>query len=944
MKNKNFAHLHLHTDASIRDGLGTVPRMIGTAKKMGFRQIAMTDHGTLANAITFSMEANFQGIKPLIGLEGYIEFDGAIGHITLLADGMSGWNSLLSLNNLAHKSEFRQPAFRIDELKKYNSGLICLTGCVASPFHQLSYDEAYRLGISLKKTFGYRLFAELMFVGDGLSFERSSKLASRLGLKKVLTNDVHFPVEGDGKIHPLLVQMKSGFSYDSSQLYLKSVDELKAAAVSNGIKPDEADKMLFRAGAIARRLGAVKLNHEPSLPKVSSGMGELYETLRKCPRFSLATRTSYGERLDYELDIVKRMKYEDYFLILDDILHQAKKDGVKIGPGRGSGAGSLILYILGITDVDPIKHGLKFERFLNPDREGMPDVDVDIDSENRQKVLDYASEKYRAVPIATYSRYSHKSLVRDLGKMFRVEKELINKAAEGGANSDEFKEIIKKHGPKFLASYESFLGQMRHKGKHAGGIIITDTPVPVERISDGLAAAWTEGKRNELSYAGIVKFDLLGLSVLSALRRLEEETELFPPPPVDFAPEFELFRNGDLSGIFQFAGSDGIRNLTMELAPTKFEELVAINALYRPGAIDSGSMEKYPKWKKSPRAVPEYIAEILEPTYGAIIYQEQVMEIFQVTVGGSLAQADEARRIITKSKPDDPKWVEEISLLRDTFINEAEERHGLSIKDSIDLWDELETHSRYSFNKAHSTAYAMLSWQCAWWKYNFPAKFYAAILNTDQAQEQTYIIDAVKSGIKIGPPHVNLSTNEWTSKGDRISMPLSAIKFLGQSGVEALVAEREAAPDGKFSSIEHFMEKVPKKFVRARARAGLFSLGGFKGLWEDLPEDEDLMKILALKEMPLTGKKRERQLKYLGFIVPDKKMLYDFKTHRAAGMTVGIINSIDHRESKWGLYTVYRLSPNGVFWSRKVRDLEKGQIVAVNVSEKNGRAKRIKIL
>ncbi len=810
MKDVDFAHLHLHTDASLRDGLGTVPRMMRAAKGLGFTKIAMTDHGTLANAITFSIEAKALGIKPLMGLEGYVAFDGQIGHITLLADGMAGWNSLLRLNNLAHAGTYRQPAFDIDQLLMNTDGLVCLTGCIASPLQQLSFKEAQRLAYTLKDYFGHRLFAECMFVGDSLGWERPLRLASSVGLKPVITNDVHFPYQGDAGIHPILTQMKSGFKYDSSQLFMKSASQLAGNAKRHGLDESEVYDMLQRAGNIARLLKPVDLRGEPTLPMMGGDKYKVYKLAEESPRFyHTESDTEYANRFHYELDIIDSMGYLDYFIILHDLIRVAREKGVRVGPGRGSGCGSLILYLLEITDVDPIKYGLQFERFLNPEREGMPDVNVDLDSENRDKVLRYAAAEYGAVPIATYSHYSHKSLTRDLGKMFRIDRDVVAKVADGGVSVGEFAAIIDEH-PQFIQAYEAFMGQIRHKGKHAGGIIITDTPVPIERIGDSLGAAWSEGKKNELSYAGIVKFDLLGLTVLSALRRLEEEFKTSPDEPYPDAPEFELFRSGDLSGIFQFAGSEGIRQLTMELQPTKFEELIAINALWRPGAIDAGSTAKYPTWKVTPRKVHPYIADILEETYGAIVYQEQVMEIFRRTVDGTLGDADSARRVITKSKPDDEAWVLKMEYTRARFIGGAHTNHGIGYSEALALWEELATHSNYSFNKAHSTAYAMISWECAWWKFHYPAHFYAAMLNVDSANEQTYIIDAVKYGIIIKPPHVNKSNDEWKAiDKTRISMPLSAIKFMGQRGVEVLMQTREIL-GGEFKSVDDFMKSVPK--------------------------------------------------------------------------------------------------------------------------------------
>jgi DNA polymerase-3 subunit alpha len=939
-----FTHLHVHTDASLRDGLGEVNRLMTHAKSLGFSHLAMTDHGTLANAVTFGIEAKLAGIKPVYGLEGYVEFDGVIGHITLLADGPKGWSSLLALNNLAHESTYRQPAFQIDDLVKHQAGLICMTGCIASPFHQLPYGDAYRLGNKLRGVFGGRLFAELMFVGDSIAWERPLRLASALGLSPVITNDVHFPFKEDGDIHPVLTRMKSGFDYDSTQLYLKAPQEILDAALVYELNEDDVKEMMLRTTRIAERLGAINLASEPRLPSVESTFEDFTEEAANTARGKLLlVLPEYYDRFRYEMGIIQSMGYVDYFIILKDIIDEARRQSVRVGPGRGSGAGSLVLYLMGITDVDPIAHNLQFERFLNPERKGMPDVDVDIESERRDLVLEYAADKYGAVPIATYSRYSHKSLVRDLGKMFRVDKDLIDKAADGGQNSDAFKEIVDDY-PKLEACYDAFMNQIRHKGKHAGGVIITDTPVPIERMGGTLGAAWSEGRKNELSYAGIVKFDLLGLSALSALRRLEEEFGYTADQPSDGAEEFSVFQEGDLAGVFQFAGSDGIRQLTIRLQPETLEDLIAINALYRPGAIDAGSTELYPDWKEKPRKVPAYIEDILEPTYGAIVYQEQFMEIFARTVNGSLAEADLARRIITKSKPGDRVWLAKKDKLEREFLTGAI-GHGLSHREAAQLWRELETHSRYSFNRSHSAAYAMIAWQCAWWKYHHPAHFYAAFLNTDKQEEQTYIIEALKKGIRIGPPHVNRSGRDWVATGKKLlSMPLSSVKFMGSSGVDALLAEREA--NGKFNSTEEFMKRVPKRFVRARAREGLWQLGGFSTL--DKPDEPDeIAELLGLKETPQKVSRQKTQLKYLGFIVPTRKMLEEYEKLEAVGWTCGIINSMDSRSSKHGPYKVYRLSPNGVFWTRDkhaMTDLDKGMSVGALISEKNGRLKKLQIL
>lgn len=938
---QHFTHLHVHTDASLRDGMGTPRSLLERAKGMGFRAVAMTDHGTLANAVTFTIEARSLGLKPIMGMEGYIAFDGELGHITLLAHGDRGWHSLVQLNNIAQRSHHRSPAFTVDELTSHADGLICLTGCVSSPFQRLSLKDAYRLGIRLKGAFRDRLFAELMFVGDTVAWERPIRLAEMLGIRRVITNDVHFPTRDVAHVHPVLTLMKSGFSYDSQELYLKSADEIKRAALRHGLLDTDVREMMDRTYDISRIIRAVDLAASPALPWLGKG-GSLRDLVWSLPtRCRSRDREAYVDRLEYELRVIEAMGYEDYFLILEDIVSWARSQGIRVGPGRGSGASSLVLYAMRVTDVNPLEHGLQFERFLNPMRTGMPDVDIDFDSERRDEVLEYAHRKYGAIPIATYARYSHKSLTRDLGRYYKIDQAVVDRAADEGPNGDTFTAIALAE-PEFATAYEAFVGQIRHKGKHAGGIIITDVDVPLERVGDVVAAGWSEGGRNELSYAGIVKFDLLGLTVLSALNRLERLTGHKPVPPHLDSRPMELFKGGHLAGVFQFAGSDGIRNLTMDLKPTTLDDLTAINALYRPGAIDAGSMEKFVDWRrgKDREPIPHHVQDVLEDTYGAIVYQEQMMEIYRRTVDGTMAEADDARRLITKPKPDDPRWVEKFAALRDKFIHGATTRWMMSDEDAASLWHKIETHTRYSFNKSHATAYAMIAWECAWYKYYHPHHFYATMLNVDPGNQQDYIMEAIRwAGIVIEPPHVNQSGLEWTGnvEANALYMPLSSIKYMGTTGARAIVDERERA--GPYESANDFMERVPKRLVRSRAREGLLMTYGFTGLIADMSPVEKGYEILELTSEPTDTKWTKRQLKYLGFIIPNRRLIEQFETHTALGYTCGIVASSEKRVSKYGEYRVYRLSPNGTFWSRRWMDIEDGEAIGVIISDKNGKAK-----
>lgn len=1080
--------LHLHTDASLKDGLGSLDRMIERAKSIGVMQMAITDHGSLANAVAFSIQAKAAGIKPILGTEGYIAVDGKIGHITILASGQDGWLNLVHLNNAAHASEFRTPAFTVDQLEHYNKGLIILTGCVASPLNEMSEHDALVLGARLKGTFQDRLFAEVMFVADQDTWSRPLLLAKKLALKTVLTNDTHFAYQTDAQFHPMLTQMRAGFSYNSAQLWLKSGRELLARirAMDRAIEFNTALSWITNGNELGQRIEEVNLARNPSLPVVSRDADkELLRLVQKGfaekKAMFVESERVYRERAIEELDVIKTMGYSSYFLILVDLLTHAKESGVRVGAGRGSGAGSLVLWLIGITQIDPIRYDLSFDRFLNRHRRGMPDVDVDLDSENRDSVLEYARGKYGALPIATYSRYSHKSLVHDLARAMRIPSETEEELADSGQDSAIFSQVCEEF-PGFEGAYDAMIGQIRHKGKHAGGVIISDVVVPIERVAkDVLSVAWTEGAENQLSYAGLVKFDLLGLSALSTLRRLEEKYKIKAPAPYEDPDPFHIFRSGDLAGIFQFSGSAGIRNLTVAVQPDSLDDLTAINALFRPGALDAGTALKYPEYKREPRKVPEIFELILRSTYGIIVYQEQMMAIIQQAIGGTLAEADLARRVITKGgkKTDDPKHIAELNALRDAFVAGCIAQ-GLTKTEAVDWWGELETHGRYSFNRclsgetvmddgrtlsewyddfkggdetlpsvdeesgeiyanriidvynngmqltytitlengrsiratkehkfltpngwypvralrpgdsiafvaspnsvkfdpvhgyskiesirpfkieqtfdvemeadhnfiiangiishnSHSTAYSWIAYEMAWWKYYYRADFLAAMLNTDPANSQTYISDALNSGIAIVPPRVQFSGVEWEAVDGVIYIPLSAIKFMGADAAQSIVNSRKAA-GGRYSTIQDFMDRNPKKIVRGRARQGLWYLGGFEGV-DGSFDDLQLGKKIAERKVSYVAAQRE----FLGFVIPNRALVDLMTKYSAKGWVCGIIASAVQKISRWGKYTSYRTAEGGFFWSRENHDLEKGWIVAAHVNERN-RADTIEII
>lgn len=924
----NFAHLHVHTDAS-NDGIGTVYNLVAMAKKLGFEALAMTDHGTVANAISFTDTCKRNKIKPILGLEAYVEYNGVVGHLTLLADGTEGFKNIIRLNNLGQARKGKSPAFTIEQLITHNEDIIVLTGCQNSPLQKLPLGEAIMLGSKLKLVFGDRLYSEAMFISD-TSFDghwkRALTLAEALELPIVITNDCHFPLEEDARVHQFYASMALGFSYYDKELWLKSDADIFNFA-SKWIEPSLIREGLDNAAMLAEKIRPANVRNDSSiaLPKFDDPIGKLKRLLQKeWDRGDFPKK--YANRLRYELSVIEKMNFGPYFLILNDIIWEARQLGIKKGPGRGSGVGSLVLYILGITDVDPIKYGLQFERFLHEKRKGFPDVDLDFDAERRGEILEYAKEKWGAFPIASYSRYKHRSLIADLARQSKIPSDLAMQMSELGVESKAFRQVCKTF-PMFESAYNLLLGQIRHKSKHAGGVVICrDVEImPLERVGDDLAVAWAEGHANDLSYAGYVKFDLLGLSALSILARLEKKHK---ETPKDDPNVYKLFHAGCTDGIFQFTGSDGIRDLTIKMRPNSIEDLAAISALYRPGPLRSGNTQKFLEWKKNPRKIHPLIDDILKNTYGAIIYQEQVMAIVAAVLGGDMVAGDQARILLSKAsnKWDDPHWMADLKKFEERFIIGCV-KNGIPEEIARPLWSELKEHAGYSFNKSHSIAYAYISYEMAFYKFFFPGSFYAELLNVDTQHVQEYMLALTIEGFSLNPPKINTSTDEYTSKGKGVFMPLGSVKYLGQSGVDAIL---EARKDGPFVSMEDFVKRVPKRKVNKRARQGLFSLGAFS----EIPLEPSKLEIDDTTPVFSSSKKTSIEQEYLGVVLPDAELVKRIQKYKKEGILAGIVVEVTRKRSAFGPYISYKLSPEGTFWERTNEEhFEKGDFVKALVSK-----------
>lgn len=917
-----YTPLHVHSDASL-DGAGTVQSLVAEAKRLDFKHLALTDHGTLANAVAFWSACQDAEIKPILGMEAYLMWEAKRYHITLLSLNEDGFNNLIALDSDAHTNNYSggYPLVTMDSLNLYHNNLYALTGCASSAMFHDDEMEAMKYVGQLVDIFNRsHVGLETMFVGTHNTWSRPIEFSTRLGLPIIVTNDTHYPCREQFHAHQTICKARRGFTYDSQHLWLKSEFELE----SEGIKyVDQATVIhgLQNSFSLGEFVQPWDMKAAPTLPHIPDVEEKLSGALRHALKLDVLVK---GERelrlarLRREFRILHDKQFLDYIYILWDIVLWAKAQGIVVGPGRGSGGGSYVLYLLGITSIDPIQYGLLFERFINPSRADYPDVDVDFESDRRHEVTEYASQRWGTIPIATYSCYSHKSAIHDIARVLVIPKDLEDAAADSPMDSDKFRDFINDK-PNGLVTYNTMLGQIRHRGKHAAGVIIPNRPVPIERSGEELVAAWAEGMNTkDLSKVGIVKYDILGLTALSQLKVMRKLTGKVAPDRFTDPEVFELFCQGDVAGIFQWSGSDGIRELTRRIAPRSFYDLTTCNALYRPGALDAGTAELYPQFMKKPRLLHPKIDRILENTYGVICYQEQVMAVVAEVFGddvasGGLVSADNARRLLSKAAVGDKKWEDEVGMLQRDFIRKGT-KSGFDLPLLNTLWSEIYTHSGYSYNLSHATAYTSISYKMAWYKvYHRPA-FTVAVLQYDKVNAQTYIVDAVQHGLEIAMPDVNHSTLEYNLKGNIIYLPLSDINYLGEKGATWLVQDVE--DNGPYTTYKDFNDRVPKRTCNNRARQMMERIGAFDGL-----DGFAIDAIDKYDEIPLTNEYTS-QAEVLGYIVPSQKLiaqmhhLANLPTKKGWTRFAGFIAETKNKKSGHGPYTVYTLSPSGSFWVR----------------------------
>ena len=876
----SFTHLHVHTQFSLLDGAARIPDLVARAKSMGQTSLAITDHGVMYGVVDFYRACKKEGIKPIIGMETYVaprsmrdregSQDREYAHLILLCKNETGYKNLMILSSEAFLHGFYyRPRIDYDLLSQHCEGLVCLSACLAGDIPQAllanNYDLALTHARRLQGMFGEDFYIELQNHGIPEQIQvlpGLRKIAAEIGAKTVATNDVHYVSPDDAEAQDVLLCIQTQRFVDEpdrmrmegEQFYLKSETEMRLAlpedaeAIAN--TADVVDKCNFEIQFGIRRMPAF------TAPEGHDNISYLRALCdegmaKKLPDADAEARA----RLEYELGIIVQMGFVDYFLIVWDFIHYAKMHGIMVGPGRGSGAGSLAAYCLDITDVDPLKYNLLFERFLNPERISMPDFDIDFCYERRQEVIDYVAAKYGAghvSQIITFGTMAARAVIRDVGRVLRVPYADVDKLSK--MVPFELNMTLERAltiSPDLKAQYQSdettkkiidlslrLEGLPRHSSTHAAGVVISSVPitdvVPLQ-VNDSVIT--TQFPMTTLEELGLLKMDFLGLRTLTVIRDtlgfIEESGRTVPDldrVPFTDAKVYQMIAAGDTDGVFQLE-SGGMRQFLQQLKPDCFEDLIAGISLYRPGPMES--IPRYVKGKHNPDSVV-YSHPLLEPilctTYGCMVYQEQVMEIVRALAGYSYGRSDLVRRAMSKKKHD------VMAKEREYFVHGTDGVVG-AVKNGVPeavanhIFDEMMDFASYAFNKSHAAAYAVLAYRTAYLKYYYPVEFLTALINSFLGSVDTvasYVYSARNHGIKVLPPDVNFSRARFAPENGAIRFGLAAVRNVGGAVMEAMVKER--ALNGTFSSFFDFCDRVDglnKRMLEALISAGCFdSMGG----------------------------------------------------------------------------------------------------------------------
>ncbi|MDR2085360.1 MAG: DNA polymerase III subunit alpha [Bacteroidales bacterium] len=872
----NFVHLHVHTQYSILDGLSNINKLVAKAKALGMPAIAITDHGNMYGTMSFFNAAKKEGIKPIIGCEAYIaensRFDkGNVDsersrgfHCVLLAKNLIGYKNLCKLNSIGFKEGFYYNS-RIDKevLEKYSEGIIVSSACLAGEipyFIRNNMLERAEEAINwFKRVFKDDFYFELM--DHGIPDQKKvnvvlAELSKKHNVKLIATNDVHYIEKEDRTAHDIYICISTASDYDdpkrlrySGHEYLKTYEEMSMLF-------PEYPEALANTLEIADKIEEYSIKKDQVILPVfptEDNMSEM-EYLKKLTyngaekKFGEIT-DEIKERLDYELSVIEKMGFPGYFLIVQDFINKTREMGVLVGPGRGSAAGSAVAYSIGITDVDPIKYNLLFERFLNPERISMPDIDVDFDDEGREKVLNYVIEKYgqdHVSQIVTIGSMASKLALKDVARVFKMpipDADKLTKMIPDRAGSipeaismnKDLKEIAEK-GPELAQKVIKYAieleGSIRQTGVHACGVIIgpedLTNHIPLATAKDSKMMV-TQFEGSQVESAGMLKMDFLGLRTLSIIRdaveNIRQTTGIeinIDDLPIDDELTFKLFQNGNTVGIFQFE-SPGMQKYLKDLQPENIEDLIAMNALYRPGPMDNIPQFINRKIGKEKIEYPHPDLEsILKPTYGIMVYQEQIMQTAQICAGFSLGRADVLRRAMGKKK------LEEMQAMKAEFI-EGAQKNNIAKQKAESIFETMEKFAAYGFNRSHAAAYSIIGYQTGYLKAHYPAQYMASVLthNLSDLKKITFFIEECqRMGITVLGPSINESNINFTvNKNGDILFGLGGIKGVGSTAVESIITERNA--NGSFKDIIDFAIRVDSKAMNKKCLESLMMTGAF---------------------------------------------------------------------------------------------------------------------
>ncbi|MGH7167755.1 MAG: DNA polymerase III subunit alpha, partial [Nitrospiraceae bacterium] len=885
-----FVHLHLHTQYSLLDGATQIDPLIKQVRTFGMPAVAITDHGNMFGAIEFYQKAKAAGVKPIIGCEAYLapgsrrNREGHLAHndyyhLILLASSRTGYQNLIKLVSKAYLEGFYyKPRVDKELLQQHHDGLIALSGCLSGevPYliGQRDMEGAIRAAGEYREIFGKDQYY-LEVQANGLEQQRVAnrglvEIHKKLGIPLAGTNDCHYLKKEDARPHDVMLCLQTGktlndpnrLRFDTDQLYVKSTDEMVAEfaelpeAVRNTCRiAEQCDlKLAFNTSYLPQYRVPDGYTRESYLEKLATQ--GLADCLRERP--GAVPAATYEARLREELTVIITMGYAGYFLIVWDIINFARSRGIPVGPGRGSAAGSLVAYALRITDIDPLVYHLLFERFLNPERVTMPDIDMDFCMDRRGEVINYVIDKYgedHVCQIITFGTLGAKAAIRDVGRVMEIPYAEVDRVAklvpsqlnitleDALAQEPRLREVTDTD-PKIgelMTVARALEGLARHASTHAAGLVISQEPltdhVPLYKgANDEIVTQYPMG---DVEKIGLVKFDLLGLKTLTMINHAVGLINARRAPgaaagerpqlldivrlPLDDPATYTLLASGRTTGIFQLE-SPGMRNLLLKIKPECFEDLIAILALYRPGPLESGMVDDFIKRKRDPSQIaydPPALEPILKETYGVIVYQEQVMAVANRLAGFSLGQADLLRRAMGKKKPED------MAKQKALFLQGAKKNH-LSEKKAEKLFDLMAYFAGYGFNKSHSAAYALVTYQTAYLKAHCPTEFLAALLTSEMGNADKmvgYFTECRDLGMRVLPPDVNESHKDFTVVEDGIRFGLAAIKNVGEGAVESIIATRNET--GRFRSFLDFCGRIDLRKVNKRVLEGLIKVGAF---------------------------------------------------------------------------------------------------------------------